>query len=339
MLDVAVYIGRFQPFHKGHLSVVVAALKEAKHLIIAIGGKGEPRSLRSPFTFEERRDTILSILSEYPNISVIGLEDHTYNNTKWVEATQKAVNKQITSSVGWTDRSKKIGVMVNAYDNSEEYSDLFPQWVNVPIKETLSVRASSVREMFLWGEQTTTYDSVLPRQSFRLVENFTYSKEYKELLEEASYVHSYMSVYGGIPYPPIFQTVDAVVVQSGHILLVTRKGPLGKGKLALPGGYLEGNDTLEKGMIKELKEETRINLPEAVILGSVKKVRTFDSPYRSQLARMITTAYYIELNPMPKLPRVLGDDDAEKAQWYPLSELKRGNMHDDHFHIIQKLIA
>ena len=52
---VGLYIGRFQPFHMGHLSIVKRALKECDTLVIAIGSSQENRTKKNPFTFEERK--------------------------------------------------------------------------------------------------------------------------------------------------------------------------------------------------------------------------------------------------------------------------------------------
>lgn len=52
---IGLYIGRFQPFHRGHLSVVREALKHCDKLVIAIGSAQEDRTKKNPFSFEERK--------------------------------------------------------------------------------------------------------------------------------------------------------------------------------------------------------------------------------------------------------------------------------------------
>ncbi|HVL00149.1 MAG TPA: adenylyltransferase/cytidyltransferase family protein, partial [Dongiaceae bacterium] len=56
--DFLVFIGRFQPFHLGHLAVVQAGLLQAAHLIVLCGSASQPRSLRNPFTWQERAEMI-----------------------------------------------------------------------------------------------------------------------------------------------------------------------------------------------------------------------------------------------------------------------------------------
>ncbi len=138
---------------------------------------------------------------------------------------------------------------------------------------------------------------------------------------------------------PTFITTDAVVVQSGHVLVIRRGHQPGKGLLALPGGFLASGATLEDNAIKELKEETQIKVPAQVLRGSIKSSHVFDYPERSQRGRTVTHAYFIELAPDLKegLPRVKGGDDAAKAFWLPLSALgeKEDAFFEDHIHIIK----
>jgi bifunctional NMN adenylyltransferase/nudix hydrolase len=149
-------------------------------------------------------------------------------------------------------------------------------------------------------------------------------------------IKKYKESWKAAPFPPTFMTVDAVVVQSGHVLLVQRGDMPGKGLWALPGGFLNQGETMLDGAIRELKEETKIKVPVPVLKGSNKGSKTFDAPNRSQRGRTITQAFYIDLGFAEELPRVKGSDDAEKAFWVPLSEVvaKRDQFFEDHFHII-----
>ena len=52
--DAAVYIGRFQPFHKGHLATVKFALPKVDLLVIVVGSAQKSHEPRNPFTAGER---------------------------------------------------------------------------------------------------------------------------------------------------------------------------------------------------------------------------------------------------------------------------------------------
>ena len=50
----ALFVGRFQPFHKGHLSVIKKALEVEERLVIVIGSAEQNHELANPFTAGER---------------------------------------------------------------------------------------------------------------------------------------------------------------------------------------------------------------------------------------------------------------------------------------------
>jgi len=55
-------IGRFQPFHLGHLEAIKFALSKVEHLHIGIGSSNKSHEKRNPFTADERKNMILSSL-------------------------------------------------------------------------------------------------------------------------------------------------------------------------------------------------------------------------------------------------------------------------------------
>ena len=87
-------------------------------------------------------------------------------------------------------------------------------------------------------------------------------------------------------------------------------------------------------MIRELREETGLKIPAPVLRGSLQGSRVFDGVDRSERGRVITHAFAISLPDGP-LPKVKGMDDADKARWVPLSEVKSSECFDDHYEIIQ----
>ena len=57
-------IGRFQPFHLGHLAAVKFALTQVDNLAIGIGSSNKFNEKRNPFSAEERKEMIVSSLDE-----------------------------------------------------------------------------------------------------------------------------------------------------------------------------------------------------------------------------------------------------------------------------------
>ncbi len=134
-------------------------------------------------------------------------------------------------------------------------------------------------------------------------------------------------------------TVDALVVQKGHILLIERGDHPGKGLLALPGGFVDQEERLLDACLRELDEETQLNVPVSVLKGAIKQQRVFDDPHRSSRGRTITHAFYIVLPDEVELPTVCGSDDAKDAMWVPLAELDSSQLYEDHYFIIQAMLG
>ena len=59
-----IILGRFQPFHKGHASIVEQALEKADRVLILVGSAQESRTVRNPYSYEERARLIKKIFPE-----------------------------------------------------------------------------------------------------------------------------------------------------------------------------------------------------------------------------------------------------------------------------------
>jgi len=84
----AVYVGKFQPFHLGHLECVKYILSQARELIIVLGSAQYSHRLENPFTTGERIEMIRAALSE-ANIScdrymIIPVPDTNGVHSIWV---------------------------------------------------------------------------------------------------------------------------------------------------------------------------------------------------------------------------------------------------------------
>lgn len=338
--DFLVFVGRFEPFHVAHQAVLRKALAEAELVIVLVGSSNHSRTIKNPFTYQERANMINASFDDTDESSdryvIAPLPDQTYNMQKWVTSVQKIVEEQVYMHFG-PDTGLKGGIVGHSKDESSFYLKLFPQWeiVDHPMNDVL--HATDIRKLYF--EKNIKYiRAVVPPGVLESLESFRDTSMYDNLVEEYEFIQKYKKAWEAAPYAPTFVTTDAVVIQSGHILLVKRKAAPGKGLWALPGGFLNQNETIEDGVFRELREETRLKVPLPVLKGSVKATAVFDAPGRSLRGRTITHAFLIELAPGP-LPKVKGDDDADEAKWELISHIKEELMYEDHYHIIQKLIG
>ena len=87
-------IGRFQPFHLGHLDAVLFALSRVENLWICIGSSNKHNEKRNPFTADERREMIVSSIepSIIDRISIFNIPD-VDNHEKWTFEIDQIVPK------------------------------------------------------------------------------------------------------------------------------------------------------------------------------------------------------------------------------------------------------
>jgi bifunctional NMN adenylyltransferase/nudix hydrolase len=262
--------------------------------------------------------------------------DYLYNDQKWVTEVQLRISALIL------EKNAKVGIIGLKKDASSFYLELFPQWEYIPQEETKVINATAIRELYFDGNiNLHPFGNDIPISVKRwLFEKFFRTPHYEKLRQEHEFLKSYKLQWKNVPYPVIFTTVDAVVVQSGHVLMIKRKACPGEGLWAIPGGFLNINETILKGMLRELKEETKINVPVPVLEGHIKTSRVFDHPQRSERGRTITHAYLIEL-PAGPLPKVKGGDDASKAFWVPLEDIEKKSdmIYEDHASLILNLVG
>jgi bifunctional NMN adenylyltransferase/nudix hydrolase len=327
--DLLVFMGRFSPFHLGHKAVIDKALALSEHVLVLVGSANSSRTIRNPFTFEER---CRMISNNYPfttdGLWIRPLHDFLYNDNKWVNQVRLKVSNVVEELD--LPPNAKIGLIGHSKDASSYYLKLFPTWGSVEAGNVEGISATPIREKFLFGSGLQELTSHLPVSSQDWLGGFMKTEAFEKLKAEYKLIQKYKDSWKSAPFPPTFVTVDALVVQSGHILMVERGAFPGKGLLALPGGFLNQEETLLSGAIRELREETRLKVPEPVLRGSVKSSKTFDDPNRSSRGRTITTTFLFDLGFATELPKVRGADDAAKAKWFPFENLNPRNIFEDH---------
>jgi len=120
-----------------------------------------------------------------------------------------------------------------------------------------------------------------------------------------------------IPETGYALTADVLVVArtpSPQVLLIQRGRPPFEGAWAIPGGFLEPHERVATCAVRELAEETGIQVLESDLL----LVGIYDAPGRDPRGRVITVAYVVVV---PAPVEVQGGDDAARAAWFPVESL------------------
>ena len=131
-------------------------------------------------------------------------------------------------------------------------------------------------------------------------------------------------------YPRPAVTADCVVMTNEplpKVLLIQRGADPFKGAWAFPGGFMNMDETTEECAIRELEEETGLKVTAVDQIGEYSKVD------RDPRGRTITVAYLAIIDSPEK---VIGQDDAAKAEWFPITELPHPAF--DHYDIMQDAV-
>lgn len=327
-----VYIGRFEPPHNAHLAVMQEALESVQKLIIVIGSARAARNTKNPFTAEERQEVMAAMLSEAgiprPRMLFVHVRDYFYNEALWLSEVQRGVSAH-------TKGSSDVALIGHIKDESSYYLRSFPAWEFIPTHVQSDLSATQVRRAYFEDHPDKVAQMVPPAVN-TFLQSFRQTPEFKELQAEYDYLLKYRAAWKDSPFPPVFVTTDAVITKSGHVLLIRRGGMPGRGRLAMPGGFLEQKETLLQSCIREVQEETglTVDLP-----PHQRGSQVFDYPERSLRGRTITHAFHFDLG-IGQLPRLQGSSDASEALWMPLSEALNNPewFFEDHHAIIEHFL-
>lgn len=333
MHEYGVFIGRLEPVHQEHLRSMRFVLDRAQHLIVVLGSCNRSRSVKNPWSAGERSEMLLRALTqdEWKRTTVVRANDYLYNDNMWVANVQARLGEII-------GESDDVALFGHKKDSSSFYLDLFPQWERIETGSSSKINATEIREKYFTLDNA--YKEFLDPGVIDYLEQFKTTEKFKLLYDEYHYLKDYHAAWLGAPFPPTFNTVDSIVVKSGHVLVVRRRGKVGKGLIALPGGFLNSNERIKAAALRELREETGIKVPEDELGKKIVGSEVFDHPDRSLRGRTVTHAFYINLG-WGDLPRVKGMDDADKAWWMPMNEVhqRAAEFFEDHYDIINHFIA
>lgn len=207
--------------------------------------------------------------------------------------------------------------------------DLEQVRVDIEVADSDAVRGDFLRH----GIEAVA--TAVPEAIHGFLRDFAATPEYQRLHAEQLYIDDYRKSWEAAPYPPIFVTCDALIEHGRHLLLIRRGGQPGNGLWALPGGFVEADETLLRSAVREVLEETRLELDDAQVAAHLVASHVFDAPQRSARGRTITHAWHFRF-PEGDLPPIEAADDAAGAHWVTLDALPamRDQFFEDHFDII-----
>lgn len=336
MFDYAVLPGRMQPPHSGHVSLIAAGLQQAHTVIVVCTGDGLSRSILRPWTAPERIAILQAILptDTASRVRIVAAADNPYRPHHWAATLRRVVDGVIRDD-GNSPHDMRVALLTADPGSRRDYARCLPQWARLECQRNEHVTSAALRAE-LFGLPASTS----PRTDVGLAECVTSAippDVFAVLCEEFAANERFRARWAAAPWPPVFVTVDAVVVAGSSVLLIERGRFPGRGLWALPGGFLDPGERLRDACVRELVEETAINCREAVLLDAIRDVEVFDAPERSARGRTITHAFRFELD--GPAPDVQGGDDAAAARWVAVADLQSPQMFEDHYAILQAMLG
>tara|TARA_B100000929_G_scaffold135978_1_gene107639 strand:+ start:137 stop:631 length:495 start_codon:yes stop_codon:yes gene_type:complete len=159
-------IGRFQPFHLGHLDAVLFALARIDQLSICIGSSNKHNEKRNPFSAAERREMILSsIESSITNrIKIFNIPD-VDNHEKWTSEIDQIVPKYDV-----------------VFTNDEFTKTLFEKHqinvIQVILKDREKFSGTNVRQLILDGKN---WQDLVPQGTRKVLDKINVADRLKNL--------------------------------------------------------------------------------------------------------------------------------------------------------------
>jgi len=230
-----IFIGRFQPLHNGHVSVIENAMFEVDELIIGIGSSQFGYTKTDPFTLDERIKMIeKSVKGNYKIVPIPDVVDYP----AWVKHVEQ--------------RCPKFDVV---YTGSPITRDLFRQ-AGYDVKEiefSSNISGTEVRKL-LSEKVRNKWQNAVPQGTL-------------EVILECNGEDRLYYLHENYKYPKATLTVDGVIDYNGKIVLIKRGAPPFKGMFAIPGGHVDTGENVEKAVIREIKEETGLEFKIKGFLG------------------------------------------------------------------------
>jgi bifunctional NMN adenylyltransferase/nudix hydrolase len=330
--QIAIYIGRFQPFHVAHQKIVEESLKIADKVIFVIGSDLSPRTIKNPFNADERINLIKLNLKEYENrLFFVKCRDYLYNDNIWFSNVESKVKEILL------ENETNICLVGSMKDDSSFYLKMFPKWKKEYYKNVDDISATDIRNKLFSSNDLSEINNISDITRKCLLDFIEKNNQiFLNLKDEFDYIKKYKQSWSKTPFPVIFQTVDAVVFRSANVLVVKRGFNPGKGTFALPGGFIKPDEFLFDACVRELYEETSITYRKNDLIDCYVNNKLFDAPNRSLRGRTISQAFNFNLG-IGDLPKVKGGDDSKEALWMSFDDVNKNlsNFFEDHAHIIE----
>ena len=159
-------IGRFQPFHLGHLEALQFALSKVDKLWVGLGSSNKPVQKNNPFSAEERKQMILSSIDNImkEKISIYFIPDLD-NHVKWIEKIDTIVPKFDI-------------IFSNDELTKHLYSKRSVQVIAIPFLNRNVLSGTNIRDLIISDQK---WDNLVPQGTRNFLKNTSAKEHLKNL--------------------------------------------------------------------------------------------------------------------------------------------------------------
>ena len=331
---LAVVIGRWQIYHRGHASLLDRALAVAPRVAVVIGSALRSRDTRHPFTWQERRQMIEATLSDAQRarVAFVPVRDY-YDDRRWNAAVRDAVTADLA-------HGSPIALVGHAKDASSHYLDQFADWRRESVEPQTDIDAAALRRAYFGAVELepalAVMEPYLEPAVLHQLRAWACLPAYARLAAEQRFLDRYRQRWTA----PWYLTADVVAEVDGHVLLIRRGGEFGHGLWALPGGFVDTGERLQAAAVRELAEETGWRPLPGTLAAAFQGSAVFDHPLRSPRGRLVTQAFPFDFGRIAQ-PEVRGADDAKEARWIAKADLPalEHQLFEDHATILDHFVG
>ncbi|APJ04127.1 NUDIX domain-containing protein [Silvanigrella aquatica] len=326
--EVSVVIGRFQPFHNGHLKTLQFAMAKSKKIIIILGGYMLSAGVRGPWSAEERTTLIRSCFSpnQLKRISFVYVRDRLYDEKMWIDNVKGEVSKIMGDE-------KSVALIGHEKDSSSYYLRVFPEWEFLETGNYDGINATDIRNIYFLSRDYNKAYNFVPKIISLWLKKYRKTEHFRKLKSMYSYVHKISkNQENNLPH----NVANAVVFCMGYVLLVKAKDPLRKGFYSLPEYIIKDNDNRNDCALRAIENESKFNFTAEKLELNFKLQHIFDYADRFPICKQKSFSKCYQLN-LNSLPAVAKGKNIEKVEWVLINDvyLREDQMYADHYQIIQ----
>lgn len=326
-LKLGLIIGRFQPLHNGHLSLIAKAQEECEKVLVLVGSTNRLPDFKHPFPYEERLGLLKKSLDA--SIDIRPLPDKPTDD-EWI---QDVVGHVLSIQEDPTEVTLYCGKKDEAWYRKNL---LYP----IETENEWNISATEVRAAWYTDTLWTVEDSIpLVTQDFleKHEDKDRLATEYTNTLESVDHKRT------GHPFSNPMEPVSfAVIIRDNKLLVGKRQGWRGKGQYGLAGGYIQNDETTLEGCIREVNEELSLDLQALIRDGKAKcMAQSVEENLNDIGTRTLGINYLFVVHPDVSLDITVDEVETSDYKWIPLMDVleERELLFYNHNLVTQRLIS